>query len=560
MTCGASFKTEFIRCPNDGTALTITTTDPLLGSDAIEPYVIDAFLGEGTTGRVYRAHHKHLPDRRYAIKVLHADMASVPMMRLRFAKEAEAASGLDHPNVVTVHDVGRSRHGLMYIAMELVEGTSLASIVDRGPMSATRAVALARGICAGLAHAHEHGLIHRDLKPENILIVDGPDGEIARIADFGIAISADPSEARLTATGYSVGTPAYVAPEQSIAGRGFDHRVDLYSLGVTLYEMLTGCLPFDGGAMEQILVKVSHRAPPMSERAPEVYVPPWLQRVVSRLVERNPEARYPTAREVLAALTPTSTAEDRLATMDLPVSRWRGRRWPVAALAIAGAVAIAGVVWASSSRSTAPAHVPPAPAITVAPIAAEPVTPPPVAVAPTPVATPPPVADEPAAAPRSRARRRPRAAEESAPPSPAPGPAAAVPTVEIPPEAPAPPPPSPAPAPPRPVAPPPPVPLEARLAHVDVDGALAASVVRRAITRAMPALQSCAASATASAVQIRFVIGEARRPAQLRATGASATTRGCVSEAMAGLRVETAPDVGDAVVTIRIDFAPRGKA
>ena len=365
VTCGANYHTDFRRCPNDGTALALTTIDTLVGSDAIEPFVIDTFIGEGMTGRVYRAHHKHFPDRRYAIKVLHTELASLPMMQLRFAKEAEAARQLDHPNIVKVHGFGRNRFGLMYIAMELVEGESLASMVDRGPVSAARAVALARGICAGLVHAHEHGLIHRDLKPENIVVVDGPDGEVARIADFGIAISADRAQARLTAAGYSMGTPAYVAPEQSIAGYGFDHRADLYSLGVTMFEMLTGCLPFDGGAMEQILVKASHRAPPMAERAPDVHVPPWLELVVSRLVERCPDDRYDSAREVLAALVPPSTPEDRQATW--PVPRKRGRSLATGAMAIAAAGAIAVAAWAAA-ESDSPAPRLPAPAITVEPI------------------------------------------------------------------------------------------------------------------------------------------------------------------------------------------------
>ena len=201
VTCGAMYRKDFPRCPTDGGRVAPMEVDPLIGSGALEPYVIDALIGEGAMGRVYRAHHGRLPGKQYALKVLRGDLAAEQTMRLRFAKEAETASTLAHPNVVTVLDFGSSKKGLLYIAMELVEGTSIQDLVEQGgPMPAARAIRLARGIAQGLAYAHDRGLVHRDLKPANVLVVGAGDAEVARIVDFGIAISNDPDDARLTAT------------------------------------------------------------------------------------------------------------------------------------------------------------------------------------------------------------------------------------------------------------------------------------------------------------------------------------------------------------------------
>ena len=300
-SCGATFRSDFIRCPIDGGAVMVADCDPLIGS-TLYPYEIDGLIGEGSMGRVYRAHDVRDPDQLCAVKVLYGDMASIATMRQRFAKEAEIASRLCHPNIVTVHDFGASERGLMFIAMELVEGRSLSTMIADGPMVADRVIRLARGICEGLAHAHQLGLIHRDLKPDNILVVDGPDGEVPRLVDFGIAISIDPRESRLTATGYTLGTPGYVAPEQTLTGVPVDHRADLYAFGVTLYEMLTGVLPFEGGMLDTILAKASNPAPAMAVRAPWARVPAVLEQVVQKLIERRAEDRYESIEHLMDAL------------------------------------------------------------------------------------------------------------------------------------------------------------------------------------------------------------------------------------------------------------------
>jgi serine/threonine-protein kinase len=232
------FRTDFVRCPSDGGELAVGSVDPLIGSTIADTYVIEALLGEGAMGRVYRAHHRVLANQRYAIKVLIGDFAASATMCQRFAREAESASRLDHPNVVSVIEYGRSERGLHYLVMDLVEGASLASLIAQGPMPAERVIRIAHQLCEGLEHAHGRGVIHRDFKPDNILIVADAGRDIARIADFGLAmaIGTDP---RLTTNGVAC-TPAYAAPEQ-LRGGTIDHRVDLYGLGATMFCRAATC-------------------------------------------------------------------------------------------------------------------------------------------------------------------------------------------------------------------------------------------------------------------------------------------------------------------------------
>jgi serine/threonine-protein kinase len=323
--CAAVYRSDFERCPNDGGAL-VVAADPLIGRTLADTYVIEALIGEGAMGRVYRAHHKTLVNQRYALKVLLGDLAASATMRTRFAREAASASKLDHPNVVNVIDYGKidlsgqteevtRGSGLHYLVMDLVQGCSLGSIVSRGPMSADRVIRIAHQLCEGLDHAHGRGVIHRDFKSDNILIVpdggseDGPihlvrgGRETARIADFGLAMSS-PNEVRLTVSGVAC-TPAYAAPEQ-LTGKPIDHRVDLYGLGVTMFEMLSGgYLPFEGDLDACIASKLSREAPSILTRAPNV--PPGLVTIVSRLLAHDPDHRPRSARAVIRALETSMT-------------------------------------------------------------------------------------------------------------------------------------------------------------------------------------------------------------------------------------------------------------
>jgi eukaryotic-like serine/threonine-protein kinase len=302
--CLAIYRSEFTRCPVDGAHLVMSSVDPMLGVTVAEHYHIDEAIGIGSSGRVYLAHHSRLAQRRFALKILFGDLATTASARMRFTHEAESASRLAHPNLVSVVDFGRTPAGLLYLAMDYIEGPTLASVIaEAGPIPQDRAVRIALQLCRGLAHAHDLGLVHRDFKPDNILVSKDVHGDVPRIVDFGIALSADTEgDPRLTATGITLGTPAYAAPEQT-SDDGVDHRADLFALGVTMYEMLTGKLPFEGTMVEIMRLNATTDAPLMQVRTPGIQVSASLQHVVSKLMARDPEQRYQTAREVLEALT-----------------------------------------------------------------------------------------------------------------------------------------------------------------------------------------------------------------------------------------------------------------
>ncbi|HRC59026.1 MAG TPA: serine/threonine-protein kinase, partial [Kofleriaceae bacterium] len=327
-TCLALYRSEFTRCPVDGAHVVTSHSDPMLGVTVAEHYQIDELIGIGSSGRVYLAHHRRLAQRRFALKILFGDLAATASARMRFTHEAESASRLAHPNLVSVVDFGKTSAGLLYLAMDFIEGPTLASLIDRdGAMAQERAVRMGIQLCRGLAHAHDLGLIHRDFKPDNILVSNDAHGDVPRIVDFGIALSADDGDPRLTATGVTLGTPAYAAPEQTTDG-DVDHRADLFALGVTMYEMLTGVLPFQGTMVEIMRQNATADPPPMNDRAPGAQVTSALQHVVFKLMARDPNQRYQTAREALEALTelprrvsaPPSRASSMVIPSSLPIS------------------------------------------------------------------------------------------------------------------------------------------------------------------------------------------------------------------------------------------------
>lgn len=250
-------------------------------------------------GRVYRAHHCQLEHTTFAVKLLRGEFAATADMRHRFLHEATTLRRLDHPNIVSVVDVGQTC-GLLYMVMEYAPGISLAELIAHGPLPAARAVAIARQMCLGLEHMHDHGVIHRDFKPDNIVVAACDDGDIVRIVDFGLAITDDPSAARVTREGIAVGTPSYIAPEQA-RGLPLDGRADLFALGMSLYEMLAGILPFSGPPLEVVRLNATEDPPAIADRA-GVDVPPELEAIVRTLLAHTPEQRFASAREVIEAL------------------------------------------------------------------------------------------------------------------------------------------------------------------------------------------------------------------------------------------------------------------
>jgi serine/threonine-protein kinase len=264
-------------------------------------------------GAVYLARHRHM-ERLCAVKVLHAKLSDDREALERFTREARNASRIGHPNVCTVYDFGKTPDGLVYLAMEYVEGRTLGSILaERGTLSPRRAASVAGQIAAGLDAAHAMGIVHRDLKPDNVMVGVGPDREIVKLVDFGIAKALERDLGKeVTAPGVVVGTPDYMAPEQ-FAGDPTDHRSDLYALALIFYRMVTGTLPFAGATARETLTR-RLTDPPRSlrEAAAQMSFPGELQAVLDRALARTIGTR---------AAPPSSTR----CTLRWPRSRRTGR-------------------------------------------------------------------------------------------------------------------------------------------------------------------------------------------------------------------------------------------
>lgn len=297
--CRAVFRAGFARCPIDGAVLEALQGDPLLGETFANRYVIEECVGEGGMGRVYRARHTRV-SRRFALKVLFGDLSADSRMRARFVQEGEAASRLSHPNLVSVLDVGETPEGQLYLVMDYVEGRSLkALIAEQAPLEANRAANLLRQLASGLGHAHGRGLVHRDFKPENVIITRGEEGEMPKILDFGIARITDIGlDHSLTTDGQVMGTPAYMSPEHA-TGAAIDARLDLFSLGVVLYEMLCGKQPFSGNKIELMHQNLAVAPPAIATRVPGLVVDSRLEAMAMRLMAKNPDDRYPDSKAIL---------------------------------------------------------------------------------------------------------------------------------------------------------------------------------------------------------------------------------------------------------------------
>ncbi len=307
----------------------VATGHPPLRGRVISHYRVECELGRGGMGVVYRAVDLRLK-RPVALKFLAPELTHDAKAKARFAREAQAASALDHPNICTIHDIDETDDGQMFIAMACYEGRDLRTRLRNGRPSIDEAVDIARQVAAGLARVHQRGIVHRDLKPANVFVLE--DG-LVKIVDFGLAKLA--SDVRITRTGITLGTVSYMSPEQTGIGQ-VDHRSDIWSLGVVLYEMLTGELPFRGDCPDAVIHSIRHDQP----RPPSAVHPPVdsaLDRSVLRCLEKKPEARYQDAGAILAdlpgGLGPRGPARSARARRSLGVAA-------IAALVVAGAVGL----------------------------------------------------------------------------------------------------------------------------------------------------------------------------------------------------------------------------
>lgn len=263
------------------------------GSLLADRYRLETFLGRGRHGTVYRARHLEL-GRPVAVKVLRAPAPDDPELAQRLEREGISACRVRHPNAVAVYDFAVTREGTPFLVMELLEGEPLDRELRRGPLGPRRCADILTPICAALSEAHTQGVVHRDIKPHNIFLHrPGGGGEVVKVVDFGIATFVDgfSADQRLTAAGNRPGTPAYMAPER-FSDQPYDGRVDVYSLGITLYELLAGQLPYnveDGNLLRIIRMHLAGESAPLSRYRSDLS--PTIEQIVRQAMAKTPEDR-----------------------------------------------------------------------------------------------------------------------------------------------------------------------------------------------------------------------------------------------------------------------------
>jgi len=289
-------------------------SDPRIGS-VVGKLVIVRLLGKGGMGAVYEGRHSQLT-RRFAVKFLLPEFATHREVLGRFESEAKAAGGLEHPNLVAVTDAGRSTDGAPYLVMEFLQGEDCSQLLRRvGPLPVMRAADLVLQACRGLAVAHKAGIVHRDLKPENLFVTDAGDGtDRVKVLDFGIAQIRSPDRGRVTRTGATLGTAHYMSPEQARGDANLDSRTDVWSLGVVLYELLSGRKPFEGERFLNVIHQIlSTEPPPLATLRPGL--PPGLVVLVQQAMTKSVTERLPTVTALADGLIPfagrTSTPPGR---------------------------------------------------------------------------------------------------------------------------------------------------------------------------------------------------------------------------------------------------------
>ena len=296
--CSTEYADDVRFCPNDGQ--TLRSSGPaadLVGQVIADRYHVVKKLGEGGMGQVYLAEHVKM-GRRSAIKVMNPSMVHDPEAVARFNREAANASRITHPNVCAIYDFGETPDGLIYLAMEFVEGEPLTDLLSRDrALPTARAATIFLQVADALQAAHDLGIVHRDLKPDNIMLTRARDGsDLVKVVDFGIAkaVGGDDSQ-KVTKTGLVVGTPEFMSPEQ-LSGDPLDGRSDVYSLALVLFKMLTGKLPFEGSTVQDTMVKrLTDDPASLAEARPDLRFSAGLQATLDSALARRPVDRYQSA-------------------------------------------------------------------------------------------------------------------------------------------------------------------------------------------------------------------------------------------------------------------------
>ena len=304
--CSTEYADDVKFCPSDGQTLRSAApggASDLVGQVIADRYHVTKKLGEGGMGQVYLAEHVKM-GRRSAIKVMNPSMVHDPDAVARFNREASNASRITHPNVCAIYDFGETSDGLIYLAMEFIEGEPLTDLLEReGALPVPRAVTIFLQVAEALQAAHDLRIVHRDLKPDNVMLTRRKDGaDVVKVVDFGIAkaVGGDQAGQKVTKTGLVVGTPEFMSPEQ-LSGDTLDGRSDLYSLALVFYRMLSGKLPFEATSVQETMIKrLTDEPTKLAKARPDLTFPPGLQPVLDTALARSPVERYQTVAKFAA--------------------------------------------------------------------------------------------------------------------------------------------------------------------------------------------------------------------------------------------------------------------
>src|SRR6267154_5947926 len=302
--CGKEYSDTSSLCTLDAEVLQ-SMDDPLLGQTLAEKYLIEQLIKRGGMGSIYRGKHVMM-EKTVAVKVLRPSLAGDDVVVARFSREAKAASRISHPHAVSVTDFGESESGVVFLVMEYLDGRSLKEVIrSEGPMALDRAVEIVRQVSGALDAAHAQGVIHRDLKSDNIMLSQTNGGDWAKVLDFGIAKIQQPEGVRdndITAANLVIGTPQYMSPEQCSQAGPIDARSDVYSLGVIVFEMLAGRVPFTGESPTVIMMKqVGDEPPSILDQRPDL--PVSIDNLIKKALAKQPSERFQTAGALSEALT-----------------------------------------------------------------------------------------------------------------------------------------------------------------------------------------------------------------------------------------------------------------